>query len=90
MAPDAALLVWTSCLWRSAHSLPEGEKFVSALARHLSDHMGLHHGVVASQLWQRLSITFWRANARIILHRTPQADLEGWDLPGFVRASNVS
>jgi hypothetical protein len=70
--------------------LPEGEKFVSAVARHLADHSGQTQSVVASQLWQRLSITLWRTNARIILHRAPSADLEEWDLPGYARASHVS
>ena len=70
--------------------LPEGEKFLTAIGRQLSDHSGLPIGVVMSQLWQRLSITLWRTNARIILHRAPKVDLESWDLPAFARPSSVS
>ena len=70
--------------------LPEGEKFIGTVAKRLSDHIGLPLGVVASQLWQRLSISLWRSNARILLHRAPSADLQSWDLPGYARASHVS
>ena len=70
--------------------LPEGEKFVGAIARRVADHTGQSPGVVASQLWQRLSVTLWRTNAQIVLHRAPRADCEAWDLPYYARASAVS
>ena len=70
--------------------LPEGEKFVSSIAGRVADHTGQALGVVASQLWQRLSITLWRTNAQIVLHRAPRADCEAWDLPYYARASNSS
>ena len=70
--------------------LPEGVKFVSAVARRLAEHTGQSQSVVASQLWQRLSVTLWRTNAWIIQHRAPRADCEAWDLPGYARASPFS
>ncbi len=70
--------------------LPDGEKFISAIARRVADHTGQLQGVVASQLWQRLSVTLWRTNAQIMLHRAPRGDCEAWDLPYYARASAVS
>ena len=65
--------------------LPEGVEFVNSLARCLAERTSLEQGVVGAQLWQRLSVTLWRANAQAIMHRAPQADLGTWDLPGYVR-----
>ena len=36
------------------------------------------------QLWQRLSVTLWRANAQAILQSVPPAKLDSLDLPSFV------
>ena len=37
--------------------LPEGEKFVRKVAERLAEKSGMDRSVVASQLWQRLSLT---------------------------------
>ena len=67
--------------------LPEGEKLVSSIAGRLADHTGQAFGVVASQLWQRLSVTLWRTNAQIFLHRAPRSDYEASDLPYYANAN---
>ena len=64
--------------------LPDGVKFVSQLADALADQSDQSRDLVRTQLWQRLSVTLWRSNARCILHRAPSVDLEAWDLPGYV------
>ena len=64
--------------------LPEGEEFVDKLAGLLSERTGLAKSVASAQLWQRLSMTLWRSNARALIHHAPPADLGSWDLPGFV------
>lgn len=66
--------------------LSEGEAFVDLLAAGIAERTGVHKGVACMQLWQRLSVTLWRANANAILHHAPQPDLGSWDLPGYVRA----
>ena len=66
--------------------LPEGEAFVDLLAAGIAESTGVHKGVACMQLWQRLSVTLWRANADAILHSAPQPNLGTWDLPGYVRA----
>ena len=63
--------------------LPDGVKFVNQLADMLADHSGVSRAITGTQLWQRLSITLWRTNARCILHRAPSVDLDAWDLPGW-------
>ena len=64
--------------------LPEGEEFVDKLADLLAERTGLSKSVASSQLWQRLSMTLWRSNARALIHHALPADLGSWDLPGFV------
>ena len=61
--------------------LPEGMEFVNKLAARVAERTGVAHGTAVSQLWQRLSVTLWRANAHAILHRTPPGFLGSWDLP---------
>ena len=63
--------------------LPEGVEFVNTLAQRVALRSGLSQSVASVQLWQRLSVTLWRANAQAILHREPPANLGSWDLPGY-------
>ena len=69
--------------------LPEGMEFVNALAARVAERTGLAHGTAVSQLWQRLSVTLWRANAQAILHSTATGYLGSWDLPAGTRAAKV-
>ena len=69
--------------------LPEGMEFVNALASRVAERTGVGHGVAVSQLWQRLSVTLWRANAQAILHRSEPGFLGTWDLPTGRKAAKV-
>ncbi len=62
--------------------LPAGADFVGQAAGSLGEKAGTSKGVVVSQLWQRLSLTLWRANARAILHRAPVGEMGVWGVAG--------
>ena len=59
--------------------LPAGAEFVGQVAARLAERFGVGNGAVLGQLWQRLLLTLWRANARAILHRAPMGELGVWD-----------
>ena len=69
--------------------LPEGMELANALAGRVAERTGVSYGVAVSQLWQRLSVTLWRANAQAILHRSEPGFLGTWDLPTGRRATKV-
>ena len=67
--------------------LPEGVEFVNTLAQRVAMRSGLSQSVASVQLWQRLSVTLWRSNARAILHREPQGVLAVGTCQGMLRAA---
>ena len=47
--------------------LGPGETFISELAKRVGEAAGLSTSVATSQLWQRLSMSLWSANAKLAL-----------------------
>ena len=51
--------------------LRAAEDFISLLARCVADRTGLDPALAVGQFWQRLSVSLWRWNARMILKGRP-------------------